>query len=208
METYDRRPWKVNFQTRKNSVGGRVWLIIAVNCSTWIIMNAKQTWYARLSLASASLEKVTLFSETKKENHKDKHRKSISKIKEKWISQYDVNLIVLHGSTLSLLAARYSNVCTAEQKRVFFLVFFCINGTGELIFQWNQEKYKNILHNILSAHIIQLSRRNFAISTRTPKVCFYVHHLKYEPIVLLHCAFMWPGGRRRIALINIWGPHK
>ena len=142
MEAYDWRPWKLNFQTTKNRVGGRMWLIIAVNCSTWIIPNAKQTWSAMLSLTSASLEKITPFSETKRENHKDKPRKGISKIKEKLISQFDVNLSVLHGSTLSQLAARYFNVCTTKQKGVIF--FFLHQWNWRVDSPVNSRKVKKI----------------------------------------------------------------
>ena len=43
----------------------------------------KKTWSARISWCSASPWKILLFSETKKENHKDVHRQGISTIKEK-----------------------------------------------------------------------------------------------------------------------------
>ena len=81
---------------------------------------------------------------------------------------FNLNLVVLYESSLSLSAAHFFILCTTDKRKLHF--FRSLELDIGIDCSVNSRKLqKNIFNSIFSAHIINLSSNNFAVSTQTAK---------------------------------------
>ena len=92
---------------------------------TWRIPNAKANFTLKTDLpelAEASHLPQRFCHSQRQKHHKEVHGNGISKIKEKLISHLNLNLFVLHDSSLSLSAAHFFIICTTDRRNLPFSI--------------------------------------------------------------------------------------
>ena len=113
------------FCSEKTRLEIQTLITIVLSWPTWRISNARANFILKTDLPELAeaphLPKRFHYSQRQnEENHKDVHGKGMSKIKEKLISHLNLNLVVLHDSSLSLSAAHFFIICTTDRNNLLF----------------------------------------------------------------------------------------